>query len=149
MPTDSLSLAGGGSGTTAAGPAASTAHPTPSASTNFPDTYAETATADPADSPTSDIMDEVNNPLRLECDDGGVSESFTSLKNAWAYDGDLYSCTGPSTTSTATAGITSPLRWSTRRAGRTVKRPMRTTWTRPSASLWGSAQPKMRARRAC
>src|SRR4051812_28026396 len=94
MPTASLSLAGCGSDTTAASPATSTAHPTPSASTNFPDTYAETATADPADSPTSDIMDEVNNPLRLECDDGGVSESFTSLKDAWAYDGDLYSCTG-------------------------------------------------------
>src|SRR3954466_9879527 len=94
MPTDSLSLAGGGSGTTAAGPAASTAHPTPSASTNFPGTYSEAATADPADSPTSDIMDGVTNPLQQECDDGGVSESFTSLKDAWAYDGDLSSCTG-------------------------------------------------------
>src|SRR3954454_17390967 len=56
-------------------------------------------------------MDEVNNPLQQECDDGGVSESFTSLKDGWAYDGDLYSCTGTVNDCYSEAAMTSPLRW--------------------------------------
>ncbi len=54
MLTASLSLAACGSVTTAATTAVNTAstQPTPSATTNFPDAYVETATVEPADSPT-------------------------------------------------------------------------------------------------
>jgi hypothetical protein len=33
-------------------------------------------------------------PLELECADGVVGETFTSLKEAWASDRAVYSCTG-------------------------------------------------------